>query len=219
MDREKRTRTHKEKQTRHQKTRKWEANNKENRKGQNSSLSCRVDVILLTQKKKKMTIRFIILQNRQGKTRLTKWYVPDYNQKEKQRILREVGHMVTTRDKHKCNFIPWREHLIVYKRYASLYFVMCIEETDNEILMMELIHQFVEVLDSYFGNVCELDLIFNFDKAHYILDELILGGSIQETSKREIIRMVKQQDEMEQKIKDERKGSGKKKQYLKEIFH
>ena len=57
------------------------------------------------------------------------------------------------------------------------------------------------------------------NKAHYILDELILGGSIQETSKREIIRMVKQQDEMEQKIKDERKGSSKKKQYLKEIFH
>lgn len=80
-----------------------------------------------------------------------------------------------------------------------------------------MIHQFVEVLDSYFGNVCELDLIFNFDKAHYILDELIMAGAIQETSKREIIRVMKQQDDIEQKIKDERKG--KKTEHLKNLFH
>jgi AP-1 complex subunit sigma 1/2 len=167
-----------------------------------------------------MGIKFIILQNRQGKTRLTKWYTPDYKQKQKQRIIREIGHLVTSREKNKCNFLQWRECTLVYKRYASLYFIMCIGEEDNEILAMELIHQFVEVLDSYFGNVCELDLIFNFDKAHYILDELVLAGSVQETSKREITKAIKQQDDIETKIRDERKqSSSKKKQYLKEIFH
>ena len=35
---------------------------------------------------------------------------------------------------------------------------------DNELLTLEVIHQFVEILDKYFGNVCELDLIFNFHK-------------------------------------------------------
>jgi hypothetical protein len=29
---------------------------------------------------------------------------------------------------------------------------------------LEAIHFFVEVLDSFFGNVCELDLVFNFYK-------------------------------------------------------
>eukprot|EP00483_Globobulimina_turgida_P008358 UN08375 len=162
-----------------------------------------------------MTIQFMLLQNRQGKTRLTKWFTPDFNQKSKQRILREIGHTVTSRSKSKCNFIEWRKYTIVYKRYASLFFIICIESGDNEILAMELIHQYVEVLDSYFGNVCELDLIFNFDKAHYMLNELVLGGSVQETSKREIIRCVKQQDDIEQKIKEERgtkkKGRGRSK--------
>ena len=69
----------------------------------------------------------------------------------------------------------------------------------------------MEVLDSYFGNVCELDLIFNFDKAHYMLDELILAGNIQETAKREIVRVIKQQDEIESKILEERKQTKKKK--------
>ena len=36
---------------------------------------------------------------------------------------------------------------------------------DNELSILELIHLFVEVLDGYFGNVCELDLVFHFDKA------------------------------------------------------
>jgi len=156
-----------------------------------------------------MTVQFVLLQNRQRKTRLTKWYTPDYTQKQKQRIMSEIGHMVTTRGKAKCNFIEWRQYTLVYKRYASLYFVICIDKHDNEILAMELIHQYVEVLDSYFGNVCELDLIFNFDKAHYMLDELILAGSVQETSKREIVRVMKQQDDIEQKIKDERGASKK----------
>jgi hypothetical protein len=29
---------------------------------------------------------------------------------------------------------------------------------------VQIIHHFVEILDRYFGNVCELDLIFNFHK-------------------------------------------------------
>ena len=40
---------------------------------------------------------------------------------------------------------------------------------------IEQIHLFVEVLDRYFGNVCELDIIFNFHKAYYILDEIFIG--------------------------------------------
>ena len=31
-------------------------------------------------------------------------------------------------------------------------------------MTLEVIHQYVEVLDRYFGNVCELDIIFNFHK-------------------------------------------------------
>ena len=53
---------------------------------------------------------------------------------------------------------------VAYKRYASLYFVMGIDASENELITLEVIHHFVEVLDKYFGNVCELDLIFNFHK-------------------------------------------------------
>ena len=57
-----------------------------------------------------------------------------------------------------------------------------------------MIHSFVEVLDKYFGSVCELDLIFNFHKAYYILDEVLLAGELQEPSKRLVGRLVAEQD-------------------------
>lgn len=41
---------------------------------------------------------------------------------------------------------------------------MCVDVTDNELAYLESVHLFVEILDHYFSNVCELDLVFNFHK-------------------------------------------------------
>lgn len=43
---------------------------------------------------------------------------------------------------------------VVYRRYASLFFVCGIGAGDNELVTLEIIHRYVEVLDRYFGNVC-----------------------------------------------------------------
>ena len=68
------------------------------------------------------------------------------------------------------SFIEWKDMKIVYKRYASLYFcaaidvsplvslppwyrVFLIQNTDNELATLEIIHRYVELLDKYFGSV------------------------------------------------------------------
>ncbi|GJJ07564.1 hypothetical protein Clacol_001766 [Clathrus columnatus] len=40
--------------------------------------------------------------------------------------------------------------------------------------------------------------IFNFQKAYAILDELIIAGEIQESSKKAVLRVVGQSDQMEE---------------------
>ena len=75
-------------------------------------------------------------------------------------------------------------------RYASLYFAAGIEKEDNELIVLDVIHHFVEILDRYFGNVCELDLIFNFHQAYFILEELVIGGHIMESSKKQVLKMI-----------------------------
>ncbi|GAA5844229.1 hypothetical protein JCM3766R1_000976 [Sporobolomyces carnicolor] len=135
-------------------------------------------------------IRFILVQNRQGKTRLSKFYVP-YEDDEKIRIRGEVHRLIAPRDqKYQSNFVEFRNHKIVYRRYAGLFFTFCVDANDNELVWLEAIHLFVEVLDAFFSNVCELDLVFNFYKVYAILDEVFLAGEIEETSKQVILERL-----------------------------
>ena len=152
-------------------------------------------------------IRFFLLQNRQGKTRLSKWYVPPPTttssgataapEAEKARIEAECHRLVTARDKKYTNFIEYNSYKLIYRRYAGLFFTIAVDVTDNELSYLETIHLFVELLDSYFSNVCELDIVFNFNKVYSILDEFMLAGEMEETSKREILDRVKLLEKME----------------------
>lgn len=206
-----------------------------------------------------LQIHFLLLMSRQGKVRLAKWY-DTYSQKERLKVAKEITPLILARPLKLCNFLDWKNLKLVYKRYASLYFVCGVDISDNELIVLEIIHEYVEVLDRcgwmvheqqpatscwvcgmvcdwhlalpglslscphagpsaavrgcfpspccsvtltkrpathdvtdehgcctlhapvlhgvprYFGNVCELDLIFNFHKAYYILDELLIAG-------------------------------------------
>ncbi|XP_014848452.1 PREDICTED: AP-1 complex subunit sigma-2 isoform X2 [Poecilia mexicana] len=144
-------------------------------------------------------MQFMLLFSRQGKLRLQKWYVP-LSDKEKKKITRELVQTVLARKPKMCSFLEWRDLKIVYKRYASLYFCCAIEDQDNELITLEIIHRYVELLDKYFGSVCELDIIFNFEKAYFILDEFLLGGEAQETSKKNVLKAIEQADLLQENI-------------------
>ena len=138
-------------------------------------------------------IQFQLLFSRQGKLRLQKWYAA-HTDKVKKKITTELVTLILSRKPKMSSFIEWKDLKIVYKRYASLYFCCAIDEGDNELLTLEIIHRYVELLDKYFGSVCELDIIFNFEKAYFILDELIVGGEVCETSKKNVLKAIAAQD-------------------------
>ncbi|KAI1628289.1 AP-2 complex subunit sigma [Exophiala viscosa] len=165
-----------------------------------------------------MVLSFILVQNRQGKTRLAKWYAP-YTDEEKVKLKGEVHRLIAPRDqKYQSNFVEFRsapstsassshaqplvrQNLsstkIVYRRYAGLFFCVCVDANDNELAYLEAIHFFVEVLDQFFGNVCELDLVFNFYKVYAMLDEVFLAGEIEETSKQVVLTRLEHLDKLE----------------------
>lgn len=137
-----------------------------------------------------------MIQNRAGKTRLSKWYTP-FPDDEKEKIKSEVHRLITSRDNKFTNFVEFRKYKIIYRRYAGLYFSFCVDMNDNELAYLESIHLFVEVLDGFFQNVCELDLVFNFHKVYMVLDEMYLAGEIQETSRQVVLERLQILEKMD----------------------
>ncbi|XP_067587576.1 AP-3 complex subunit sigma-1 isoform X3 [Pseudorca crassidens] len=117
-------------------------------------------------------IKAILIFNNHGKPRLSKFYQP-YSEDTQQQIIRETFHLVSKRDENVCNFleggllIGGSDNKLIYRHYATLYFVFCVDSSESELGILDLIQVFVETLDKCFENVCELDLIFHVDKASH----------------------------------------------------
>lgn len=147
-------------------------------------------------------IKAILVFNNHGKPRLMKFY-QFYPEDLQQQIVRETFHLLSKRDDNVCNFleggtlIGGSDFKLIYRHYATLYFVFCVDSSESELGILDLIQVFVETLDKCFENVCELDLIFHMDKVHYILAELVMGGMVLETNMTEIITRIEEQAKLE----------------------
>ncbi len=75
--------------------------------------------------------------------------------------------------------------------------MFCVDSSESELGILDLIQVFVETLDKCFENVCELDLIFHFDKVQYILQELCMGGMVLETNMSEIVSRIDEMNKLE----------------------
>ncbi|XP_027919819.1 AP-3 complex subunit sigma isoform X2 [Vigna unguiculata] len=128
-------------------------------------------------------IKAVLVMNTQGKPRLAKFY--EFQPVEQQQeAIRNVF--------SDAESIFGPDSRLVYKHFATLYFVFIFDSSENELAMLDLIQVFVEALDKCFRNVCELDIVFNYSKLHTILDEIILGGQVLETSSTEVMRAIEE---------------------------
>ena len=137
-----------------------------------------------------MTIKFVLMVNKQGQTRIAQYYehkVVSERAADEAEIIRKC----LARNANQCSFMEYRNFKLVYRRYASLYFIVGCEADENELAILEFIHMTVETFDQYFEGVCELDIMFNIEKAHSILDEIVANGEIVESNRTRILAPVK----------------------------
>lgn len=103
---------------------------------------------------------------------------------------------------------------LIYRHFATLYFIVLCDKSESELGILDLIQGtpvpvalethltravavYVETLDRSFESVCELDLIFNSPKAYAILDEIVMGGAVFETSSLEALRAFNELQRLE----------------------
>uniref|UniRef100_A0AAZ3RJ07 AP-4 complex subunit sigma-1 n=2 Tax=Oncorhynchus TaxID=8016 RepID=A0AAZ3RJ07_ONCTS len=140
-------------------------------------------------------IKFLLMVNKQGQTRLSKYY-EQVDIEKRPSLETDVVKRCLSRKKEECSFVEYKDFRLVYRQYAALFIVVGISDTENELSIYELVHNFVEVLDKYFSRVSELDIMFNLDKVHIIIDEIIQNGHIVETNKNRILAPLLALDKM-----------------------
>lgn len=146
-------------------------------------------------------IKSILIVNNHGKPRLVKFY-QDVGDGEQQAVISQIYQQVSKREDSFCNYLSgsvdeWGgETKIIYRHYATLYFIFAVDAQESDLGILDLIQVFVETLDKCFENVCELDLIFHSDKVNYILDEIIMGGMVLETNIKHILMAVTEQQKL-----------------------
>ena len=143
-------------------------------------------------------------------------------------MVKELFSLLGARPDGVCNFIDASKWFtdspgarIVYRQYATLYFMIAIDGSESELGILDLIqvgpppeasrrpaaaHQrcglprteqvFVEVLDRHFKNVCELDIIFNVEQVHWVVDEMVVGGMVAETNIQDILAAIEDQTKL-----------------------
>jgi len=141
-----------------------------------------------------MAILSIMVINNHGQPRLLKFY-HEVPHSQREQVVREAFSLVSKRSDSICNFLEGTDYWgsavkLIYRHYATLYFVVAVDSSESELGILDLIQVFVESLDKCFANVCELDLIFHTDRIHFILDEIVMGGMVLETSLKEILKAV-----------------------------
>ncbi|KAH6563063.1 hypothetical protein BASA60_001196 [Batrachochytrium salamandrivorans] len=82
--------------------------------------------------------------------------------------------------------------LVVFRRFASLNFMVTSAQSENLYAMLAFIQIFVEMLSKYFGSFSEYHIIFHIEKIHLVLDEMVCSGFLVETNKDLILPMFAQ---------------------------
>ncbi|KAF9208335.1 AP-3 complex subunit sigma-1 [Haplosporangium sp. Z 27] len=163
-------------------------------------------------------IKSVLIFNNHGNPRLTKFYqqivrtqICDMNMElqqdiaTQQALIKEIFSLISKRPDTVCNFLEGSQMLggqdtrVIYRHYATLYFVFVVDESESELGILDLIQVFVESLDRCFENVCELDLIFHFKEVHDILAEVVTGGMVLETDIGEIVSAVQEAGKLTKK--------------------
>jgi len=149
-------------------------------------------------------IAFILMVNKQGQTRLSSYY-QWMSMAERVALESEIIRKCLSRSELQCSFLEYRGYKVIYRRYASLFFIVgttpdsgyCIdgvpaksssENTTNELGMLEFIHTLVETMDKWAGSICELDIMYQLEQVHFLVDEMVMNGYIIETNKTNILR-------------------------------
>ncbi|XP_045180012.1 AP-4 complex subunit sigma-1-like isoform X3 [Mercenaria mercenaria] len=131
-------------------------------------------------------IKYLYVVNNRGELRLVRYY-KHYSAEERQQLQTDVIKLCLTRGQDQSTILDYEDYTVVFQKFSNTVFIAGITQDENELAILGLFRHICETLNKYLGSLTELHFIFNLDKVHMVLDEMILNGYIAETSQARIL--------------------------------
>ncbi|XP_014767797.1 AP-4 complex subunit sigma-1 [Octopus bimaculoides] len=135
-------------------------------------------------------LKFLLIINKAGRLRLSH-YFEHHLQEDRSAMERDIVRHCLASDDKQCTFWEYRDFVVVYRKYVNLYLVAAVTSDENELAIYELMHNLLETLNVYFDKVSELDIIYNIDRVHVIIQEMFNTGYVMETSKNKALTSLR----------------------------
>ena len=132
-------------------------------------------------------IKFFLIVNRHGQTRVAQYYGERPTIVERQKIESEIIRQCVARNEQMSFCFYYGKIKIVYKRYLAIYCIAGIEEEANEISVISFFDFLFQTLREYFGDITEFHILYNLPQVYAALNEIVSDGQIVETSKQKIV--------------------------------
>jgi AP-3 complex subunit sigma len=136
-------------------------------------------------------IESILILNKQGVLRIVKIFTEDDGKIDIDDLAkRTYSNLIQSRDTNIISDFQYCEgktRKLLYRQFGSIYIILIIDESENELGILDYVNLMMNVLENIFKGVTEMDIINYPEKVYYVLDEMISGGFVIETDKNEIL--------------------------------
>jgi AP-4 complex subunit sigma-1 len=132
-------------------------------------------------------IKFFLIVNRHGETRLAQYYGQRPGLEERQKLENEIVRKCVARNEEMSFCFHHGDIKLIYKRYLAIYCIAGVEEDANEIAILSLFDFLFQTLREYFGDITEFHILYRLAETYTALNEIIMDGQIIETSKTKVL--------------------------------
>ncbi|ORX54583.1 putative AP-4 complex subunit sigma-1 [Hesseltinella vesiculosa] len=133
-------------------------------------------------------ISFLLMINRQCKTRFSRYYTQDLD--DPVRFESRLSQECISRPSNHCLFFSFEGYHVVYRPYGNLLLIVGSDSPQNEFAWLEWLQLLMETMNQYFDNVTEMDIVFQLEKVHMIVDELLPKGILGETNSGRVLKLL-----------------------------
>ncbi|XP_064086492.1 AP-4 complex subunit sigma-1-like isoform X2 [Macrobrachium nipponense] len=126
-------------------------------------------------------MQYLLISSKEGNVQFSHYFVHTPQNIRTTNEARVVGKCLAG-DKDSCHFLEDGDFTLIFRWFGPCLFIVAADKSENELMVYEFLSLYVNALHRYFGKFSERHVLFNIDRLHMVLEEMVVDGEVVETS-------------------------------------